>query len=137
MGEPVSEVDGGVSVVDALPGRGFNVVKAPTSENQTLSLLFTGQPGDDVFLWMALVAGYAPLPARAGVFQLGSPLLLTGLPLGTVEASGQLQLDLPIGEIGGINAGFPLHFQATYRPVAGGLVLLAPATTAILIDGPF
>lgn len=48
-----------------------------------------------------------------------------------------LQLNLPIGELGTGIEGFPLYFQVAYRPSAGGHVLLAPAATAVLVDGAF
>ena len=127
-------VDG--ASVTSLQGiaRGFDAT-SPVREGESVVLTYRGNPGDAVAVWGSLSAGYFPLPEYAGVFQLGLPLLQPfGIPIGFADATGALQLSVPVTELGAGIEGFSAHLQATAVESGGSTLALTPTTTVVFLD---
>lgn len=127
-GDP-SDLFGGTLTDHPATFRDFDA-SSPVREGQLLALDFAGEPGDGVLFFAALAPGYTPLFWRQGVFLLTFPQVVSGLFLGTLPASGELNLDVLVPELG--VDGFALHMQAAFS--AGGQALLGPAPTSVLLD---
>lgn len=110
-------------------------VSTPARENGAASLVFEGDAGDGVLLFAALNAGLTPLPARAGVFLLGVPLVLPGTYVGTVPGGGELTALVTIPELGPGVEGFALHLQPAFADGAG--TWLGPVNLLTLLDAAF
>lgn len=114
--------------------RAFDV-PSPVREGAAAVLTFTGEPGDAVLLFGALASSHTALPGHGGDFLVGFPLLLTAITLGSIPASGTLQLLVPITDLGvGIDA-LTLSLQPAFVDVNGAW--LGPVEMPVLVDGSF
>lgn len=104
-------------------------------EGDDLVLDLTGEPSDVVLLFAALGAGHQPYAVHHGVFLLGGPLLIVGLPVATVPAGGASSVELRIPELGPGVQALDVHVQAAFHD--GSAVLLGGAVVATLLDDAF
>ncbi|MEM7309511.1 MAG: hypothetical protein AAF682_22725 [Planctomycetota bacterium] len=106
----------------------------PVTEGTALNFLAFGPAGEQLFL------GIADSPAALFFVPLGGPLLLgpsfSVLPLGALDASGQLAVSLPLPTLpAGMEAGRFYGQLATAS--ATGEVRVGSAATVVLLDDSF
>jgi hypothetical protein len=77
------------------------------------------------------------VPGHLGVFLVDNGLVPNVLfPVGTTGATGVLDVSIPVPELGPGIESAPVHLQGIFRE-AGGKLLLAPASNALLLDAAF
>jgi hypothetical protein len=105
-------------------------------EQQSLSATFLGLPGDRVWLLGAPSARFYMDLNYHGVFLAKVSPFLTLIPLGTIPASGTLQVQRNIGELGaGIDARIT-HTQALFFDTAG-IPWLADPQPLVVLDSSY
>jgi hypothetical protein len=129
-GAPTLAESGVIQAVGGMP-RAF-AVGSPVMEGDSVSIAFTGQPGELVVALVSLVPGLLPLPGKQGALQLGASLFV--IPVAPLPASGVLALEVPLGELGPGLQTVQVFVQGLFCP--GGCVL-GPAAVLSLFDGQF
>ncbi len=122
------------STQTTIPGEArTHVASSPVREDGTLSISFVGIPGD-------LAWGIIGMNPGAGVTRrsFDGPLLLSA-PIvtafvGTVPASGVLDVSVPIGELGLGVSGVVVHAQGTFFDPAARRFVLSEPTAVTLLD---
>jgi hypothetical protein len=120
-------------VLHAEPHRSY-ALGAPTPEGDALQLDYVGQPGDLVGVFAALAPAWMSLPGKQGTWHLAGALFGPFL-FGPIDATGELHLAVPIGELGlGPDDALLLHEQALVTGVSGPATLSSP-TLHLIVDG--
>ncbi len=106
--------------------------RTPLREQEVVPFSFEGEPGDLVFLLESRAAGFHLLPAASGVMPLRYPARQRFRFMGSLDASGTLDLfltmpDLPIGR-----ESARTYTAAYFRDVSGGAWLGSPATRLVV-----
>lgn len=96
-----------------------------------LRLVQAAPPGSRVVAVLGLEAGYRPLPPLGTLFVEPSSVFRR-VPLGTVPASGVLDVALDLSSMSGL-AGRALHVQTFVTPPSGGRAWIANAIAPILL----
>jgi len=110
---------------------------ATVRELQPITLHAGGAPGEDVMAWISLLPRWKLLPAHQGVFLVDNGLGFNVLvPLGTTDIAGTLDVSVFVPELGPGLQALPIHAQALFRD-AYGVLLLGPASNAVLLDGAY
>jgi hypothetical protein len=97
-------------------------VAQPIREGQLVDVVFSGLPGELVFLLFNAYPGPHVFPGIPGAIQPGFPAFLVNL--GLTDGAGQKHLTLTLGDIG--NGGVPLWEQALFFGLAEGFALSNP-----------
>jgi hypothetical protein len=106
---------------------------APAREGGSAQLHFEGQPGDDVFLALTIGRAHELQPVLHGVLLVLSPF--RRLRVGTIDGTGVLDVDLPVGPIAAVDEGFVRNAQAIFRDVNGERWTSGAALLTLLDDG--
>jgi hypothetical protein len=116
-------------------GSAHPLVASPAAvrEGESLSLSFSGAPGDVAMLMLHVTPNVFVLNNFGGALLLDLPLLLGPLTFGAIPASGTLSASVPIPELGpGIDA-LPVLLQALVNEAAG--LRLGGAAAIVMLDG--
>ena len=128
-GQPIVNTGG---VVQLIPGAARALVgPTRTTDNATTSFVVGGQPGDKVWLLRSPQPAYHYYPSMHGVAGVRYPWLLTLLPAGTIGPLGTLDLQLTLGNLGGLEPGWIWYLQALCED-AGGLRFLSNPLTLLV-----
>lgn len=130
-GEDFQLVSGGV--VNDLPGKARAYqVDSPVVVGEVLAFEFAGLPGDLAVLGLSTeTEPFLFLPGD-GAILVGGPIVLS--TFGVVPASGSLELDIPLGAIGGDVLN--VYSQAAFFDSAGLLTLSSGSALTLLSDAP-
>ena len=117
-----------------LPGAGRKLrVATPVREQETVDLIFRGQPGDAVFALVSASQGSAWLPAFLGTLLLGN---FQPVPMGTIPPTEVLIAPLTIGFLSpGVEAA-TVYLQMGVLD-AGGAPLLGGNSAVVILDETF
>lgn len=124
---------GGGNFLPLLPtARGFSGDTA-VREGNLAHLSFTGEPGDLVLIAVSPNPGHTYISAHHGVWLLHYPARIRSMPLGVIDSTGTLQLDVMIGLVslpqGARNISLqPLHIGST------GQQILGPPHQVVVLD---
>jgi len=131
-GLPSGPIEAPPGVALALPGAARSLaIDGPLADAGSGTLVFGGQPGDDVLLLLSAGVGHVPMPGKFGVLLLAAPLSL--VPFGTItDPSGQLVVPFTLPSLGlGPEASLLLLLQGVF--VEAGTVRLGGATSLVVI----
>lgn len=103
---------------------------SPVTAGGSVTLFFDGEPGDLATLLVSLLPGTVHLPLHAGTFMLGEPF--SALPLGSMDAAGNLVLALTAPALPPGLAGLPVFAQGLFKPSAGKARLGSGSATLLL-----
>ncbi len=106
---------------------------SPLREGQLATVLASGEPSELLAVYASHATAIVDLPSLYGSLLLGPPPLLVGA--GVLPASGQLQLQALVPDLGASVEGLALRLQAVSLPLSGGFVLGEPATLVLLDAG--
>jgi len=126
---------GTVGTLFDLPGVFREVsLSSPVRELGTLQLAVDGEPGDTLFLFLGSSQGQALVPGLNGAFLLGAtPQLVLISNLG---ATGQLQLNLPVPDLGlAPGTGAPVFVTGGFSTATGQSLLGGSSMTVVLDSG--
>ncbi len=89
----------GAPVVTSLPGaaRGLEV-NSPVREGETISITFTGEPGDSAFLWWAVAQEHQIVPGLRGTFLLQNSVPFPGAF--AIPSGGSVTIPATVPELG-------------------------------------
>jgi hypothetical protein len=104
----------------------------PSPEGETVQLDYSGLPGDLLAIFVAPVPATLPLPAKQGVWHLGSPLFG---PYIFSAPSGTLSLNIPVPNMGLGPDGAVLLYEQIFVKPASGPALLSSPSIHLIVDG--
>jgi hypothetical protein len=103
-------------------------------EGQTVTMVFTGRPGDRVELLASSRSAFHVLPGIFGVrlvgFSRGTPMLVQ--QVGTIGASGTLAQTWTVGDLAAGETSRITYFQAMHEDTSGQVTLSCLAPVVIL-----
>jgi hypothetical protein len=108
----------------------LTVAQNPLREMHTVNLSFHGAPGEQVYLLVGLATAVQWDPLRLANFLI-APAEYRTLYLGTTNASGDLGISLPFGDLGGTTQSRTYFLQPLFSGT-GGAQLGTPVTLAVL-----
>lgn len=107
---------------------------SPTRPFETVTATFTGDEGDLVIILKSFEQGVPiPIPGIVGAYQLGVPVFVGSL--GTIPASGVLQIDHTMGSLASVSGHLAAHYQGLIVDQSGELALTNPVTALFLGPG--
>lgn len=109
---------------------------SPVREGDVALFEFEGEHGDFVRLYASLGPAFAPLPNYEGTFLLGGPLVLSSVGLGLIPITGELDVALPVPDLGPGVEAIGIHVQTVFFE-NGATPLLGPARVLTLVDDGF
>jgi hypothetical protein len=123
QGLPIHNDDG---LLLELPGTRRKLTGASlASDESSLTLTLTGQPGDRLFLMRAYAPGWVYMQG-IGIWTVRKPTFTPVVPLGTVPASGTLTVLVPAGNIPGPPAHALAYVQGLVIDAFGKPFLTTP-----------
>ena len=132
------DLDVGSGIYSPLPGMQphFSASQNPAREQSNETLTFMGAPGDEVYLLLNDAATFVPSTVFKGVrlvARAGQPYVAI---LGATDASGVLQVDFTIPELGQGVQGRVVHLQSLHRNAAGEFAL-GNSMQLVMLDRAF
>lgn len=103
-GQPINSNGG---VVNTLSGTRRKMTAADNwTDNSSLPIVVTGQPGDMAWLLFGKKPAFLFVPGLNGVLGIPNPWYVNKRPLGVIGPSGVLNVNLPIGDLQGAVEGW-------------------------------
>jgi hypothetical protein len=107
----------------------------PVRENSSVTLTFSGHPGDFVYLLMSAETSFQLSPFKGVLLVPHSSPPLIGM-FGPLDATGSLQVSVPIGELGAGVQSRVMHMQSFHKN-AGGHYVLGNPVHLVMLDQAF